>query len=93
MSTIKKIKVKNMTSNRGNAIPNQFIITTDEGKYFQSYGSVIVFIPRNGKIKLDINTWDYSQTTSKYRNMFLNEDTKETKKCIKDGTYELVDLN
>ena len=31
-----KIKVRNMISNAGNSVPNQFIITTPEGRYFQS---------------------------------------------------------
>lgn len=34
-------KVYNMVSNRGNKIPNQFLITTDEAFYFQSYETII----------------------------------------------------
>ena len=33
----KKMRVSNMTSNKGNKIANQFVIDTDEGIYFQSY--------------------------------------------------------
>ena len=40
-----KIKVRSMTSNAGNDVPNQFIITTPEGRYFQSYRSTIAFKP------------------------------------------------
>ena len=40
-----KIKVKNMTSGKGNEVPNQFLITTPEGIYFQSYQSTIAFKP------------------------------------------------
>ena len=37
------MKVENITSNNGNKIANQFIITDDEdNKYFQSYSSMIV---------------------------------------------------
>jgi hypothetical protein len=32
-----RTKVRNMTSNSGNDIPNQFIIDTDFGNFFQSY--------------------------------------------------------
>jgi len=67
-----KIKVENMTSNAGNKVPNQFIITTPEGRYFQSYQSIIAFKPYNGKIQLDSYAWDYSNTTGKYRRSFLN---------------------
>lgn len=98
-------KIENMTSPRsGNEVANQFVIKTDEGEYFQSYNTIIAFIPKgvftkyqaeNGenKIVLDINSWDYSRTTSKYRNEFLNEDTKETRRKIENGTYLLADLN
>ena len=46
-----------------------------------------------GKIYLDINKWDYSTTTGKYRNIFLNENKKLTETKIKNNTYLLVDLN
>jgi hypothetical protein len=90
-----KIKVENMTSGSGNSIANQFIITTDEGRYFQSYSSIIAFRPfSGGKIQLDKNYWDYSKTTGKYRNMFLRDNNKaKTQKRINNGIYELVDLN
>ena len=88
-----KLKVKNMMSNNGNFVPNQFEISTSEGRYFQSYDSVIVFINNNGKVFLDENDWDYSRTTGKYRNIFLGEHIKETRKKIEKGEYELIDLN
>jgi len=92
--TTSKMKVVNLESNRGNNIANQFEITTNEGRYFQSYRSVIAFIPfHGGKIKLDETYWDYSKTTSKYRNIFLGEDKKTTEKKIASGEYELCDLN
>ena len=69
--------VTNMVSNKGNKIANQFIIYTTEGSIFQSYNSTIVKI-ENGKTYLDINTWDYSKTTGKYRNLFLGETKRET---------------
>ena len=72
---------------------NQFTLTTENGVYFESYGSVIVFKPNNGKIQLDSNLWNYSKTTSKYRNMFLGETTKETQQKIDSGEYELTSLN
>ena len=47
----------------------------------------------NGDIYLDRNYWDYSVTTSKYRNLFLGETKRETEKKIKSGEYILTDLN
>ena len=83
-----------MISNNGNSIPNQFIIETNKGLYFQSYDSLIAFKPfGNSKIQLDKNFWDYSRTTSKYRNQFLNETKKETEKMIASKSYLLKDLN
>ena len=86
------MKVQNMTSNNGNKIANQFVIYTDNGSIFQSYNSTIVKID-SGKTYLDKNTWDYSKTTGKYRNIFLNESKKDTEAKIKSGQYILTDLN
>lgn len=75
-------------------VKNQFVIYDDAGNcYFQSYRSIIVKHPVNGKTCLDRNTWDYSKTTGKYRNLFLGETKKETERKIADGTYLLADLN
>ena len=89
-----KIKVRNMISNAGNPVLNQFIITTPEGTYFQSYYSTIAFKPfGDDKIELDEDTWDYSNTTSKYRRMFLNEGIDETRAKIESKEYKLTNLN
>ncbi len=88
------MKVRNMTSNNGNQVPNQFIIETSEGEYFQSYDSVIAFKPYNDDpVQLDIECWDYSVTTGRYRNIFLNEMIAETRDKIASGEYILTDLN
>ena len=85
--------VKNLLSYKGNRIANQFEIRTDTGVYFQSYESVIVFIPTEGKTQLDETYWDYSRTTGKYRNIFLGETKQETLEKINSGEYLLTDLN
>jgi hypothetical protein len=88
------MKVKNMTSNNGNKIANQFIITDDNNDMtFQSYNSTIAKKIHNGLIYLDENYWDYSATTGKYRNQFLGEGIAETRKKIEQGIYILTDLN
>lgn len=91
---MKAIKVQQMSSPRtGRPIPNQFTIYTNKGVYFQSYDSIIAYKPNEGKIKLDSYYWDYSRTTSKYRNEFLRETTKETKEKIDSKEYILTNLN
>ena len=90
------MKTENMTSTNGNKVANQFIITDDNGnEFFQSYKSVIVKKPLEvwNKIELDQKYWNYSNTTGKYRNIFLNETIKDTRKKIISGEYKLTDLN
>jgi|6_EtaG_2_1085325.scaffolds.fasta_scaffold76497_2 hypothetical protein len=91
------MKVENITSNNGNKIANQFIITDNEdNKYFQSYSSMIVkkgYENNKYGVYLDQKYWNYSTTTGKYRNIFLGETIKDTKKKIKSGEYILTDLN
>ena len=76
------MKVRNMMSDKGNKVPNQFIITTKtkEGnkvKYFQSYETLIVKVIYNDlgsdvvETLLDKDYYNYSKTTSKYRHKFL----------------------
>ena len=80
---------------------NQFIITENNGnEIFQSYNSIIakkslraMDTGTEDRIELDQKYWDYSKTTSKYRNRFLDETTKETQAKIKSGEYILTDLN
>jgi hypothetical protein len=88
------METENMTSTNGNKVANQFIITDDNGNtFFQSYRSVIVKKNSNYDIELDQKYWNYSNTTGKYRNIFLNETIKDTRKKIKSGEYKLTDLN
>ena len=98
------MKTENMTSTSGNKVANQFKITDDNGnQFFQSYNSVIVkFMPSyfdreknrlGDQVFLDQKYWNYSNTTGKYRNIFLNETIKDTRKKIKSGEYKLTDLN
>ena len=99
------MKTENMTSTNGNKVANQFVIIDDDGnEFFQSYKSIIAKKSRNLLLKsnsvkfdfcieLDKKYWNYSNTTGKYRNIFLNETIKDTRAKIKNGTYILTDLN
>ena len=100
---VPNIKISNMASPRGGReVANQFIIRAKSHDpdqvgfdlvYFQSYKSVIACKDHKGNITLDENRWNYSNTTGKYRNQFLGESIKQTEQKIKDGVYQLADLN
>jgi len=93
MNTPTQMKVSNLESSKGNKVFNQFEINASNGRYFQSYRSIIAYIPNDGTIQLDERYWNYSRTTSKYRSQFLGETTKETERKIKEGKYILANLN
>lgn len=88
------MRVYNMLSPKTDRpVANQFIINDSGVIYFQSYETIIAKKNLDGSIELDADYWNYSRTTSKYRNKFLNETTKDTEKKIKQGVYLLTDLN
>ena len=94
MKTIKKIKTYSMTSPRtGNPVANQFEIYTPEGKYFQSYRSIIAFVDKFGQIMIDEYYHNYSRTTSKYLTQFLDMNTKKRTNAIKNKDIILTNLN
>ena len=86
-------KVSNMTSTNWNKIANQFIIYWDDMIAYQSYNSTIAIKHNDWMVELDIVYRDYSQTTGKYRNIFLQENKKETQSKINDWIYILKNLN
>lgn len=86
------MQVKNMKSPKGNAVPNQFMIIYGNCKYFQSYKVIIAKI-ENNNIFLDEEYYSYSRTTIKYRNIFLDMNTKEIENAIKRGSIKLTNLN
>ena len=73
---------------------NNHIVKVGVTEYFFSYETLIATRNVNtNKVTLDIQHWDYSVTTSKYRNMFLRETTKETQAKINSKEYKLKELN
>ena len=86
------MKVTNITNSRGRKVANQFIIENENVYTFQSYDSVIAVVDfDNSTITIGYN-WDYSTTTSRYRNKFfetlgLDEltDTTSVRTAIKEG--------
>ena len=97
---MQNIKVENMQNRMGKPVVNQFIINQIDNEIkrtiFQSYKSTVAMKVDNGdtfQIYLDNDTWDYSSTTGRYRNVFLGEDIHETRRKIRSGEYKLVALN
>ena len=86
---MKKLQVKVAEFN---GVRNQFTIDTADGRYFQSYQTVIAFVDNTGQIYLD-DKWNCSRTTSKHRSAFLGESTKYTQQKVDDGTYIVINLN
>lgn len=86
-------RIEKMTGRTGHPVRNQVILHTDEGRYFKSYDTLIVFIDNDENVFLDEEYWNYSRTTAKYRRDFLNEGIEDTRKNIQEGVYKLVNLN
>lgn len=97
----------NMEGSSGRPVANQFIIIKykDDGayyEYFQSYSAIVgerlVLLNEQGGIHkafitLDEYFWNYSRTTSKYRNKWLGMNTQQIKQAIMSGVIKLRDLN
>ena len=82
-----KMKIKTISYTKDN-----LCIITDDQRILQSYGTTIAVITKD-KVFLDKEKWNFSKTTSKYRNIFLEEDTATIKSKIENGQYTLIDLN
>lgn len=68
------IKVENLTSYKGNKVPNQFKLNyNNEIVVFQSYDSKIAQVNLNDFTIEFTNKWDYSRTTTKYLSIFFND--------------------
>lgn len=69
----------------GRPVANQFVIVDDDKLTFQSYNSMIVEWNKKTNTITFGRDWNYSSTTSKYRNQFLEmyfpsiADTKKLK--------------
>lgn len=92
MINIANVKVDNIRNANGRKVANQFVIKTNDGQWFQSYGTIIAGFTKEGLV-FDKDYWNYSRTTSRHRNNFTGLDTQETKKMIKAGEIKMVQLN
>ena len=85
--------ISQLTNAQGKAVKNQFIIINGDVIAFQSYDSKIIDVDRANKVITFYLNYNYSNTTSKYRNKFLSDTlgddikTRDVDKMISDGVY------
>lgn len=86
------MKVTNITNSRGRKVPNQFIIENENVYTFQSYESIIATVDFDNSIITLGRDWDYSTTTSRYRNAFFEtlgldemSDTTSVRAALRNG--------
>lgn len=86
------MKVTNITNSRGRKVPNQFMIENGNIYTFQSYNSVIAVVDFDNSIITIGGDWNYSTTTSRYRNRFFEtlgldelSNTANVREAIKNG--------
>ena len=108
---MKNIKIKKFGSGNNHLLIREDLGWDPEGGpsmiayYLQSYESIIALAlhrPGHGlcSLSLDSKTWDYSRTTAKHRNAFMDRftpwavnNTSSTTKRISAGDIILEDLN
>lgn len=76
-------------------VRSQFVITTPQGNFFQSYQTIVAFRANDGSYVLD-PAWDCSRTTLKYLKLFMGDEAAcadVIRKRISAGMYALEELN
>lgn len=94
------LRVIPMDGRSGKAVPNQYIIQNGADMVFQSYNSTVAeYDGHNGKLTINNEIANYSVTTKKYLNQFLdrfsqlNNYRDEIKKAIKSNKkYTVIDF-
>lgn len=85
------MNVTQLINNNGKPAVNQFVITTDNGQYFKSYGTLIAFKPRYGDTPVVTSSWNYSTTTLKHLKIFLGTSAskKDLERMLNSGAIIL----
>lgn len=77
---------------------NQTVLKFEQGRIFASYESIIViefFDDKDCKYSNQMffgKDWNYSRTTSKYRNQFLSRDTKWCNEQVTSNEIKVLDI-
>jgi hypothetical protein len=81
-----------MSTKLGHPAKEQKIIATAQGRYLQSYQSVVAFIPKDKKQRVRLGRqYDYSQTTIYYLGKFLGMSLPAIREGIASGAMEVDD--
>lgn len=89
----KPIKVEPLMTRGGYAAYMQYRIRGEGVTFFQSYNRTIAAIYDDGEIYLDVQYWDSSSTSARYREQFLGVGKKELKALLRSGVYKFANLN
>ena len=100
MQTIKKslllrqlgavINITNLPSPRSScSVRNQFQILYENGRAFQSYGTLIAV--KMGGVLYLTDSHDYSKTTSKYATEWTGYNTAERRAGLQSGKFVLIE--
>jgi hypothetical protein len=73
-----------MTTRSGYPQKDHRIITTPQGRFLESYNSIVAFIGNDGSVKVGPN-YHYSKTTSYYVGKFLGSNIPTIRKGIAAG--------
>ena len=88
MGEIKEIELENLCNN---AIVVYIYATDGVYKALYSYNTLICIL-KNGGIYRISKKWNFSRTTGKHRNLFLNQTGKELEKFIKEKMTYCSDI-
>ena len=89
---------RNLRTEKGSSVKNQFVITTNNATYFQSYQSVVAKVV-NGKLVEVSRHWCYSNTTMRQLYRFLSQYANlsvhkaEIVQMLDNGTIRLQPTN
>jgi hypothetical protein len=81
---------RNMRTRGRNLTPKQIIIEFDNGSMFKSYDSIIAIKDNSDTVFLT-GAWNYSRTTGKYRNEFLNCGLDDCRRRLDSGEYLFIE--
>jgi len=82
-------KVKQLINDNGNPAANQFVITSGDRTFFQSYNSVVAMV--KDRVLYVTDKWDFSNTTRKHFYIFVREYYKYgygNRKAILNGIHD-----
>ena len=72
---------------------NCVIVHLSNGWHILKSYNVTIAMRKGQEVIIDLRYYNYSTSTGKHRNYFLNETLKDTDKKIKNGEYKTADLN